>query len=163
MHEDVVIGALADRFRAEGAIVLAEGGNQMRAFRFITSTGRRKAPDLAAYSSGVLALFEAKVRGRALFRPAKDGLCDYQVVAEICSNPMLVEQLLEEAARRLRACGSNLPKPSTLKVGLIATTPIVSCEPALLFSGVMAVQVNVADKTYLIENPASGPVFAVIP
>jgi hypothetical protein len=150
--EDQVIGVYADHQRNAGVLVLAEGGNQMRAFRFMTSTKRRKAPDLALYCDGVLSIFEAKVRPADLFRLGNDGLSDYAAMREISESPEIQKQFIAEASRRLRACGYSGPPPTTVHLGLIAAGPILKHLPKVSPSPLLLINVSVESKSWVIET-----------
>lgn len=125
-QEDQVIGVVASTLRAKGVPVLAEGGNQMRAFRFLLPTGRRKAPDLAFVWRGGLFVFEAKIHPGQLFVAGRDGYSDYDSMRFLLSSGESQALLLEEAQRRLQACGRDSENVCYLVTGLIAAGPVAS-------------------------------------
>lgn len=125
-QEDQVIGVVASTLRAMDVPVLAEGGNQMRAFRFLLPTGRRKAPDLAFVWRETLFIFEAKIHPGHLFVAGPDGYSDYDSMRFLLSSGESQAILLEEAQRRLRACGRECEKVSLVVTGLIAVGSVAS-------------------------------------
>lgn len=150
--EDSVIDVLARDLRARGGAVLAEGGNQMRAFRFITISGRRKAPDLVVYLRGVLAVFEAKVRPGDLFRKSNGASSDYDVISQVANDLELQRALIDEAKLRLSACGRSDDAPHSVCAGLIAAGSIVASYPSAAEAGLLLVNVDTATDTYVIET-----------
>lgn len=150
MHEDVVVACAAKSIRESGGLILAEGGNQMRAFCFKVSTGRRKAPDLAFLFGSTLTIVEAKVKASALFRPAADGLSDFTSLCEVQRDDALRAMLLSEAIRRLRACGFSGMPPSTVRTALLAGEPVLKLLPP--DSSIGAMYVDSQSQRLVIER-----------
>ena len=155
-HEDEVISVVAASLRRQGVAVLAEGGNQMRAFRFVLQSGRRKAPDLVFAVDETLFVFEAKVAAAELLRAAADGLSDYAAMIGLASSPELQQALLGEAARRLDSCGRSEEKVNRVAAGLIAADSIVG-----LLTGpprLEALRVDVAQGRWHVEASLMGEI-----
>jgi hypothetical protein len=111
--------------------VLAEGGNQMRAFRLVLPTGRRKAPDLVFVVDEVLFVLEAKVRAADLFRSAPDGMSDYESMMYVASTPSVQLLLREEATRRLSSSQRHGQRLSRVVGGLLASDSILFHRPGI--------------------------------
>ncbi len=150
--EDTVIGIFADGLREQGGLLLAEGGNQLCAFHFLTSTGHRKAPDLVSFLGETLTIFEAKVKPGDLFRSSSGSLSDFQVVCEVLANKVLQQELIEEAVQRLSACGHPGVVPKKIGAGLIASGSIIGYSDQAKGAGLTLVNVDPKQKTWIIEE-----------
>ena len=149
VHEDQVISVVAASLRARGIAVLAEGGNQMRAFRFLLCSGRRKAPDLVFALRQTLFVFEAKVTAADLFRPAEDGLSDFDVMTELSASAPMQAALLDEAGRRLASCGRGDESVLRIAPGLLAANSALDLFPKSHCLEVLCV--NVSQRRWIVE------------
>jgi hypothetical protein len=125
ISEDEVLHLVAEFLIIRGFRILAFGANQAGLFRFPTSSGRHKAPDLVAYLEPILLICEAKVRSSNLFRKPLGRLSDYEYMIELARSPLAHAKLEDESKRVLQALGITPPNVIVIKVGLIAATPFL--------------------------------------
>lgn len=161
MLEDEVIDILASDSRQRGLAVLAEGGNQMRAFRFQVPGRRRKAPDLVIYGFNHLICFEAKVRGVDLLRHGAGGLSDTDVQVVASSSPDIKFAMAEEALRRLEAAGRPAAEIVDVSFGLISGTLSEEVGSRARTAGLCYVVTDVHSGTWqsVVETPALAALF----
>ena len=111
MSEEDVVSLVADAYSSIGAVILTASPNQITAFKFFLSSGRRKAPDLAFVWDETLYIGEAKVRPLELLKQAQ-GTSDIDALIEIRNNQSIQDLLLTEAEIRLEnSVGGSYGRP----------------------------------------------------
>lgn len=125
ISEDRVIRVAAKYFAQLGFSILAEGGNQARAFRYRSPDGRLKFPDLAVCGFGELLVFEAKARAAGLFVRSALGFSDFECVRQASTDSDSLRLLSEEACLRMEACGQGTSDPPVAKMGLLTSSGLL--------------------------------------
>lgn len=133
-------------------MLLAEGANQMRSFRFNLPSGRRKAPDLVAYREGRLGIFEAKVRPGALFKRSAGAESDFDAIQCLRADEAAIDAMRVEARRRLLACGTQPHDVIEVSFGLVANGSCVECNADLAATGLVLVNVDCENGRFCFES-----------
>lgn len=155
--EDEVISVVAQSLRARMVPILAEGGNQMRAFRFVTSSGRRKAPDLVFALDKTLFVWEAKVRPDDLLRASTDGISDLAAMREAQESSSICADLITEGTSRLAACGRSSTQIQSIRFGVIAVGESESVNVSAREVGLYVISVNPIKATWTIVGDTPWP------
>lgn len=151
MLEDDVIAVFANHLRKLGYLILAEGGNQVSAFRHELIIGKTKSPDLVVFKSGILSVFEVKIRPADLFKSAGNDYSDYDSIIAMLHNGEICDLLICEAFHRLKACGHEYYNDIKISAGLIANGSITTIKPNISLDNLTIVNVDIASSSVCFE------------